>query len=168
MSDNGQPATANGASGVTGTTYQEIDGWLMIPACWQPVLRVAANIYLTYQTVMLFTTLTTAHMRITPASQDYIAILLVITVGIAVAWAICAYFAWSINPRFPKAYIWTSIADVVSSLLLMWAGYTLRNIPPEPDVGILAAAVIWIPYMLVSKRVKATFNGVPMPPRTTR
>lgn len=168
MSDNQQPATVSGASGVTGTTYHQIDGWLIIPAYWQPALRIAADIYLTYQTVMLYATLTTAHMRITPASQAYTAILLAITIGIAVAWAICAYLAWSIRPVFPKAYIWTSTADVVSSLLLMGAGYTLRDIPPEPDVGILAAAVIWIPYMLVSKRVKATFDGVPMPPTTTR
>lgn len=160
MSDNGQPAIAN--SGFSGTTYHEIDGWLMIPAYWQPILRIAANIYVTLQTLTLYST----QMR--PASQAYILVLLVVCIGMAFAWGRCGYLAYSIKPVFPKAYIWTSIADVVSSVLLTGGGYALLNIFPVADVGILTAAALWIPYMLLSKRVKATFDGVPMPPTTAR
>lgn len=153
MTTQHQPAPADGNDAGNATRYDKVDGWLIIPAYWQPALRVSMNIYVALQTLTLGST----QMR--PASQAYILALLVVCIGLSAAWGLCGYLAYSIKPAFPKAYIWTSIADVVSTILLMWAGYVLLGISPLADAGILAAAAIWIPYMLVSKRVKATFQS---------
>lgn len=75
-----------------------------------------------------------------------------------------AYWFFTRDHRFPKLYIALISLMLISILVDAWAVSLI--VPDEPmfddETGkdlyrTLLAAVIWIPYMLISKRVKATF-----------
>ena len=82
------------------------------------------------------------------------------------------YLFFTKKRLFPKAYIAISLAAI--AFILLDAGVAKLVIPAVPMfdtetvtnlVRASVAAAIWIPYMLVSKRVKATFIE-PMSART--
>ena len=74
------------------------------------------------------------------------------------------YLFFTKHKLFPKAYIGFSIISVSLLLIDAWASTLVFPDMPMFDAETagelargLVAAAIWIPYMLVSKRVKATF-----------
>ncbi|PJZ46106.1 DUF2569 domain-containing protein [Leptospira brenneri] len=74
------------------------------------------------------------------------------------------YLFFKKNYQFPKAYIVFLILPLVLMPTDAWLGsFVVKDEPmfdPETSKEIIRsfiAAVIWIPYMLLSKRVKATF-----------
>lgn len=87
-----------------------------------------------------------------------------INAGLVLAWVVAATLYFTKRKAFPKVYI----AIVLFSLTFIILDAIAVNavLPTEPvfdsatarQVGrTLITALIWIPYMLLSKRVKATF-----------
>ena len=74
------------------------------------------------------------------------------------------YLFFSKHHLFPKIYIAIAVVSIVFIPLDAWLGSFVITDEPmfDPDTTkefarALIAVVIWVPYMLVSKRVKATF-----------
>ncbi len=99
-----------------------------------------------------------------PAFAPFIVAEMVINVLLVFCWLYIAFLFVSKKRAFPKWYIAVMaftlvfiIADAIY-LVAFFPGMTLND--PETIKEIIRAiigAAIWIPYMLVSKRVKATF-----------
>ncbi|MGF1794050.1 DUF2569 domain-containing protein [Photobacterium frigidiphilum] len=88
----------------------------------------------------------------------------VINGGLVIAWLFMAFLFFSKKKVFPKWYI----SIMVFTLLFIFLDALAMNavLPNEPVfdpetiqefVRQLIATIIWVPYMLVSKRVQATF-----------
>jgi hypothetical protein len=87
-----------------------------------------------------------------------------INIGLVVAWVVAGILYFSKKKGFPKLYIGLflfSLAFIIADAIA-----TSMVLPSEPAFDqktiqqcgrTLIAALIWIPYMLRSKRVKATF-----------
>ena len=87
-----------------------------------------------------------------------------INVMLVIAWLFIAFLFLSKNKIFPKLYI--GIMVFTLGFIVMDALAVKAVIPNGPIFDIdtikelahsLIAVIIWVPYMLVSKRVKATF-----------
>jgi hypothetical protein len=75
-----------------------------------------------------------------------------------------SYLFFTKHYRFPKAYIILAILPIILIPLDAWLGSFVVKDEPMFDTSTLKefvtsifSAMIWIPYMIVSKRVKATF-----------
>ncbi|MBU2712900.1 DUF2569 domain-containing protein [Zooshikella harenae] len=89
---------------------------------------------------------------------------ILINSGLLLAWLYMAYLFFTKNRDFPKCYI--SIA-IFSLLFIIADAFAIKLVLPnesvfDPDTikeltRSLVMVIIWVPYMLVSKRVKATF-----------
>ncbi len=89
---------------------------------------------------------------------------LAVNFGMVIALVFIAYLFFSKKRAFPKWFIGICIVNV--TVIVVDAFATKLVLPEEPmfdadttvELGRMAfAALVWIPYMLVSKRVKATF-----------
>jgi len=74
------------------------------------------------------------------------------------------YLFFTKNRFFPKFYILIAISSIIFIIIDAWL--VTKVLPSEPMLDeetmreltrALISAAIWVPYMLVSKRVKATF-----------
>lgn len=108
----------------------------------------------------------------TPGSGNYIPLIGPLIIGEAMVnvilgcvWVCIAYLFFSKKRVFPKWYI--GVMAFTVGFILVDAAVVKAILPQEPmfdrDTArelarSLIAACIWIPYMLVSKRVKATFR----------
>jgi hypothetical protein len=68
------------------------------------------------------------------------------------------------STRFPRLFIWIAVFTFPFLVVDAWLGSLLPPDKPGPDPGVvrgLAASAgtlaIWVPYMLLSKRVRNTF-----------
>ena len=68
------------------------------------------------------------------------------------------------SKRFPKLFVWVSLLELPFLLVDAWLGSIVIEDEPmfDPETlralaGSVAAVAIWVPYMLVSKRVRNTF-----------
>lgn len=149
-----------------------IEGWLIIVAIGLVIapFRSAVMMYQTYPEVlepMVWNALTT------PGGDAYhplwgpiISAEILINAGLMVMWIIVAYKFFTKSASFTRWFIFMAIASVV--FILVDALAIKLVLPNEPlfdadTTKILIQSVIfaaiWIPYMLVSKRVKATFGS---------
>lgn len=110
-------------------------------------------------------------MATTPGSEFYNTLwkpILLNEIGINIlliaAWIYIAYLFFSKKKLFPKVYMSVMIFTLLFIILDAFAVKLV--LPDEPIfdpettkevVQTLVACIIWIPYMLLSKRVKATF-----------
>jgi hypothetical protein len=84
--------------------------------------------------------------------------------GLVLAWIFIAFLFFSERKAFPKWYISILIFTLIFILI---DGLAIKSVLPNepvfnPDTTkkfarTLIVTLIWVPYMLVSKRVKATF-----------
>ena len=77
-------------------------------------------------------------------------------------WMLVLFFSQS--ARFPKVYIWVACAGLLFAIVDVWfISIVLVDGPvidPQTAVelaGALIGVLIWVPYMLVSRRVRNTF-----------
>jgi hypothetical protein len=89
---------------------------------------------------------------------------LAINIGLLLTWVFIAYLFFTKKRLFPKFYI--AILLFTLAFILIDSLAMKSVLPDEPVfdeatimefVRSLIASLIWVPYMLVSKRVKATF-----------
>ncbi len=107
----------------------------------------------------------------TPGSEAYHPLWMPLLIGeifincaLVVVWIFIAFQFFGKKARFPALYISIFLFTIAFQLVDAWA-FTLvmpgeAMFDPESSVEIsrsVVGAMIWIPYMLVSKRVKATF-----------
>ena len=107
----------------------------------------------------------------TPGTEAYNPILATLVIGertinggLVLAWIFIAFLFFSKKKLFPKWYISILLFNLV--FILIDALAVKLVLPKEPVfdfettqefVRSLIVALIWVPYMLMSKRVKATF-----------
>ena len=89
---------------------------------------------------------------------------IIINVGLLIAMVYLAYLFFTKRKQFPKFYIGIAVFSLVFVIIdALSSKIVLPNEPIfDPDtlkdlIQQLIAVVIWVPYMLRSKRVKATF-----------
>lgn len=152
-----QPAPADGGRAVDLSDYDKINGWLLFPAYLHPLAKIGSSVYTVMQTLTVL-----AKPGLSAAAFAYVIAVLISNVVFGIAWGACGYFAYSLKPFFPKTYIGLSIADIAVSGLTVGVAYSVFLVSLTPDDALamfkmIVAAAIWIPYMLLSKRVKTTF-----------
>ena len=147
-----------------------ISGWLILVAIGiilSPV-RLAALVLPTYSNIL---TDGTWEILTSPSSEAYSpfwAPLLIseitINVGLILFWIYIAIIFFSKKSFFPKVYIGALLFSVAFIIIDAFAiKLVLPNEPifdPETTkelIRSLVASAIWIPYMLKSERVRATF-----------
>ncbi|SEP09798.1 Protein of unknown function [Rhodospirillales bacterium URHD0017] len=141
--------------------YKGINGWLVLVALGQVVgpVRLIASLYEYYNQPDIG-----ASFQAFPMLVGIEALMNTGYVALMLACTICFFQKRSI---FPKLFIWEVVlgpALILLDALMVMAMLPSTNLDKlidaetAKDVGrSVGVAVIWIPYMLVSKRVKATF-----------
>jgi hypothetical protein len=148
-------------------TYDKLGGWLILPAIIHPLFGIGQNMLGSYETFALFSD------RLPLNSQVFIVSVGLTCVALAIGWIAALYFACAIRPVFPKFYIWITIVSIVGAIGVIIYSHAIYGVQPSSsdykDVSqTILVAFIWVPYMLVSKRVKATFYGIQFPHKPPR
>ncbi|WP_439410327.1 DUF2569 domain-containing protein [Bradyrhizobium sp. DASA03030] len=144
-----------------GEQYFGIRGWLVIPAILHPLLGAGYSLYGAASAFESYSEGLPLDGRV------FILSISLGAVALGIAWLAALYYAWSLSPIFPKFYIWLTLISVffpIAALLYSSARYDTRASPQDYKdvVQSIVIACIWIPYMLVSKRVKVTFAMAPL------
>lgn len=147
-----------------------LGGWLILVGAGIVLspIRIIAMVFPTYLEVFSngsWETLTT------PGTAAYNALWAPLLIGeiaingaLVLVWLFIAYLFFTKKSMFPKFYI--GILLFTLAFIVTDSAATSAVLPNEPIfdpdtmkefVRTLIAVVIWVPYMLVSKRVKATF-----------
>jgi len=154
----GQTATCSACKGVSLVGIQRFGGWLLLPAAFGLVLGPLESI-----ANLLFAV---ADYGLAGLSVPW----LLLQIGLFMFLVCVAVLFFMKNPYAPKLMVALFLANL-AFVLLAWATgavflATPLNEEGGPGIGrVLVGAAVWIPYFLVSRRVKATFGrkGVARP-----
>lgn len=130
-----------------------IEGWLIIPA----IICVVAPLTHMYGGIEGFVSADKVSSRV--RSIIYLDAMLAFI--LAAAWAFCGYLMTKRHRRFPHVFISLMVAGLCKLLLAVFllAVQGVNIGPLGADFGqAFLPAIIWIPYMLLSSRVKQTFT----------
>lgn len=147
-----------------------IGGWLIIIAIGIVLtpIRVVYNMWLVYPQIFSDGTWETLTTQGTPSYHPFWGPILVCEIGIntllIVAWLFMAYLFFSKKKMFPKMYIFMMLFSLVFIVLDAFAIKIvipdMAIFDPETTKEVFRSVIgvaIWVPYMLVSKRVRNTF-----------
>lgn len=134
-----------------------LGGWLLLPALstfLSPIFVMVGLIEL-YPAMQVFN-------RVSGTLQTYIAASVAINATLAIAWVYACLLLAKRRRRFPSLFMGLLLISAVVVCGDIVAAATLLNIQPESssfrDLGrAFVGVAIWVPYMLRSKRVAATF-----------
>lgn len=130
-----------------------VGGWLILPA----IVCVIAPVVLAYGGIENFV----SAARVSYRYQSTLYLDGMIALILAAAWLGCGYLMFRQHKLFPKIFIALLAAGVGRVLVATFLFASLgANIAPlgASFAQAFVPAAIWIPYMLLSKRVKATFT----------
>lgn len=160
------------AAGPTG-----IGGWLVLVAIGLVISPFRLLVFAGQTYLPIFRDGTWSLLT-TPGSESYdpmwAPVLILEVLGnlgfiLAGVWLVVLFF--KLSPWFPKAYIWVAVINPVFIILDAWlASHVVAGPMFDPETGAelgkaILAALIWVPYMLVSKRVRNTFVSEDEPSR---
>ncbi|MDR2081740.1 MAG: DUF2569 domain-containing protein [Campylobacteraceae bacterium] len=149
-----------------------LGGWLIlvgIGVVLSPI-RMAIETCLTYPKLFtngIWSLLATAGTEVyNPFLAGILIVEIIVNIALVFAWILLAYLFFSKKKIFPKCFIAILLFNLI--FIFMDALAVKIAFPYEPMfdaqtsrelvlVGRLIAVLIWAPYMLISKRVKATF-----------
>jgi hypothetical protein len=141
--------------------YDKVGGWLVLPAL-ATYLTPFFMVYASFDNFQYFS------FSLPNTAQQIIVGVGLSFAALAIAWFYACVLLSRLDPLFPKTFVWLSLALVAVNFmgLCVLAAYT-GTTPTVDDnrelVRSIVQSAIWVPYMLVSKRVRATFLGVPIP-----
>jgi hypothetical protein len=138
-----------------------IKGWLILPA----IGTILSPIYLTLSFIKLVPTLENvwaARAGLSAGLFVFVIVETVFNVVFILGWLAAVVLLVLKSPYYPKAYVALMggmVVFLVVDMIVSSGGY---NHQPEYDeiialVRTILVAGIWMPYMLLSKRVKNTF-----------
>jgi hypothetical protein len=138
-----------------------IKGWLILPA----IGTVLSPIYLTLSFIKLVPTLENVWAARAGLSTGLFVFVIVETamnIAFILGWLAAILLLVMKSPYYPKAYVALMGGMVVFLLVDMVISAGVYNHQPGQDDLIslgrtILVAAIWIPYMMLSKRVKNTF-----------
>lgn len=149
---------------------QGLKGWLILVGLGiviQPVrllivfLPMYSNVFTNGNWEMLTTAGNPAYH---PFWATFISIELIVNIGIFIAMIYLAYLFFTKKEKFPRFFIGLAVFSLVFILLDALGAKIVMPNDPIFDVDTvkeltrsLLQVIIWVPYMLRSKRVKATF-----------
>lgn len=144
-----------------GILFDKIGGWLVFPAFIHPVFAILGNIRGVYDVLQPYSD------AMPFEAKAFLIFVGVLGVASAIAWLISGYLAGTLHPSFPVYYISLNILGALVSLIILLITVYHFKVPATSEdrtdiLKDLMGLAIWVPYMLVSKRVKATFYGIPM------
>jgi hypothetical protein len=158
---------------------QGLGGWLVLVGIGIVVspLRIAFIVLILY--VPIFTDGTWEALT-TAGAENYHPLWAPLLIGelafnsaLVLASCYLAYLFFTKQKFFPQFFIGVVLASVVFIPLDAWVtSFVLTDVPvfdPETTMEFartLVYAIVWIPYVLTSKRVKATFVNPPSEPST--
>ncbi len=135
-----------------------ISGWLILPAIGAAV----APLFIGFQTAAGLSAFQYMS-KVNGLVGAFILIEFLANVGLT---AFACYNAWTFFKRkrnAPKVYIALLLASLGIQAADAAIGASLFNMAPDAEAGrdigrAIVGCLVWIPYFLVSKRVKATFT----------
>jgi hypothetical protein len=152
---------------------EAIGGWLILIALGIVITPFRLLIFMvpTYSEIFstgIWQALTTQGSEAyNPLWAPIIILEIIINSGMLLVWFYLAYLFFTKKSLFPKVYIGLAIFSL--AFILADAFAITLVLPNEPIFGpdtiqevlrALVMVVIWVPYMLLSKRVKATFVNI--------
>ncbi|QYF94715.1 DUF2569 domain-containing protein [Massilia sp. PAMC28688] len=148
-----------------------IRGWLILVALGVVIspFRMAWDMYKNYGAIFgegTWQALTTPGSDVFhPFWGPFLVSEIVINVALVLAWTYMIHLLFSKKKAFPKWFIWAHVAApvvvVVDSLGLQVVRPDLPVMDPETRKEMfraMFALCVWVPYMMMSRRVKATFR----------
>lgn len=147
-----------------------LGGWLILVGIGIVLSPIRLGIMVLQVFVPMFTDGTWEALT-TPGSGHYLELFgpllifeLVVNLGFLVAYSVLAILFFRKSRFFPRTYIALAICNLSFILLDAWASSFVLLGEPMFDLDTarelsrsLVAIAIWVPYMLISKRVKNTF-----------
>lgn len=136
-----------------------LGGWLLLPtlSTFLSPFFIAAGLIEIYPAVQVFG-------RVSGTLQAYIAASVAINLGLAISWIYACFLLAKRRRSFPSLFIGLLLISAVVVCGDLIAASSLLNIQLESssyrDLGrAFLGVAVWVPYMLRSKRVAATFIG---------
>ncbi|MDO8874516.1 MAG: DUF2569 domain-containing protein, partial [Pseudolabrys sp.] len=138
-----------------------LGGWLILPSIGTFLCPFAYA----YGT---FDVLKTYSASAPSANEGFALTIALISAVFALGWAWALYLLFKRDRRFPPIFIALAVGVGVFAVGSYWAlsaqfNYSLTSEDRRELVQVVLFALIWVPYMLVSKRVRYTFYGEAAP-----
>ncbi len=148
--------------------YDKVGGWLVLPA----IATYVTPFFMAYAT---FDNLRYFSSSLPTTSQQILVGVALSFAALTIGWFYACILLSRLDHFFPNTFVCLSIALIVVNFasIAIISAYT-GNTPTVDDnrdlIRSIVQSAIWVPYMLVSKRVRATFYGIPMPiiPKSSR
>lgn len=141
--------------------YDKVGGWLVLPA----LATYTTPFFMAYATFDNFRYFSSS---LPTAAQQILVGLGLSFAALTIGWFYACVLLSRLDPLFPNTFIWLSIVLIIVNfagiaIVFAYAGSAPTVEDNRDLIRSIVQSAIWVPYMLVSKRVKATFYGIPMP-----
>jgi hypothetical protein len=141
--------------------YDKVGGWLVLPA----LATYITPFFMAYATFDNFRYFTPS---LPAAAQQILVGVGLSFAALMIGWFYACVLLSRLDPFFPNTFVCLSIALIIVNFagIALVSAYTGSTPTVEDNRDLIRSIVqsaVWVPYMLISRRVKATFYGIPMP-----